>query len=139
MAAAATLTFAIGAAGGMVTTAVMFAEPAASETAAATDVQGPATVVPAGYSEADLTALEQRLLQRLRADLVVELSARPVMPVNVVTPADQSAFERRIERQMLGYISAFTEDLGVANDRVTDVEDEWIRFKTSRGLGPGNN
>ena len=145
MAAAATLTFAIGAAGGMVTTAVMFAEPAVSQTATAADVQAPATVVPAGYSQVDLTALEERLLQRLRADLEAEFPAVPVTSGSTVTSTELGAVEtrmERMERQMLGYLGVFTEDLGESNDRVLKMELEMEALRnraTSRGLGPGNN
>jgi anti-sigma factor RsiW len=139
MAAAATLTFAIGAAGGMVTTAVMFAEPATSQAAA--DVPAPAAVIPAGYSQADLTALEKRLLQRLRADLVAALPAVPATSVNAVTHTDLVAFETRMGQQMLGYLGVFTEDLGNANERVTSMQEEVevLRNKAFRGLGPGHN
>lgn len=140
MAAAATVTFAIGAAGGMLTTAVMFAEPAQNASAASAATE----TVPVGYREADLTEIEQRLLQQLRAELRAERvslpTAAPVqtMPANVVTNSELTRLETWMKQQMLTLSGRFSDDLGVANERVKVVESD-ISSLRGRGLGPGHN
>jgi len=136
-----------GAAGGMLTTAVMFAEPAQNASAASAASE----TVPVGYREADLTEIEQRLLQRLRNELAADRvslpTAAPVqtMPANIVTDTELGALENRVQMRMLGYLrdlsKNFTDDLGDTNDRVSEVAAaiEDVKFRTTRTQGPGHN
>ena len=105
MAAAATLIFLIGAAGGFVTQSLMrgTATPVANGTVAVSDARQPAVAI----SEA-----EQRIIDRLRAELVAQLTAsRPASAAPVTASVSPDQLMQRVntvveqsEQRMLQYL-----------------------------------
>lgn len=135
MAAAASLTFLVGATGGVVTHALVTGEAAM---AAGTPV---VQTLPAGLSDADLSALERRVMQRLRADLLAQPAAQstaaPSMPADLARTSDLSALEDRVVGVLDQALRSFSNDLGSTLDRVENVERN-IRTLSAGQQGPGN-
>lgn len=137
LAAAATLVFAVGAAGGVATQALM-ASPAQAAAVA------PVEAIPASLSDAQLAILEERLRQFVRssmaADTVSSTTARQVqMPANLLTASDMDDFERRLTGVVEGMYMSFSNDLDRTLDRVEKVEGAQRSLASFGTLGPGNN
>jgi len=135
MAAAASLTFLVGAAGGVVTHALVTGEPAM---AAGTPV---VQTVPAGLSDAELSAIERRVMQRLRADLLAQPAAQstaaPALPADLARTSDLSALEGRVVDFLDRALVSFSNDMGSTHDRLDDVEQK-IKTLSAGYQGPGN-
>jgi hypothetical protein len=107
MAAAASLTFIVGAAGGVLTHAMFEKNVAAADQTAATTPPQPAAP---RVAPAELSAIEQRMLRDMRAELaaIQQASARATLPpMQLVGMRPQEVSERisTSEKQQLDYIS----------------------------------
>jgi anti-sigma factor RsiW len=128
MAAAATLTFLVGAAGGVMTH-VFLPSPAPAQV-----VSVPAAaVVPAGVSQADMTALEQRVLQTMRTEFderfALVSAHQPTLTAGVRTNAalaDRLAGQlgdlTHWRGQQLDLNRATVEDIRLLNSRLNALE-----------------
>jgi hypothetical protein len=127
MAAAAGVMFLVGAAGGVVTHALVPHErPATAAAGAPASIQ----VVPASISESQLTAVEQRVLELMRAELTrraVPARAVPVaprvdaVPVNeLLTASEQRQLDRlsTIYSDLVTQITTVRKDVGGLRDYV---------------------
>jgi anti-sigma factor RsiW len=142
MAAAATLMFLLGAAGGFVTQSLMRgATPPAAETAA---------VVPVRPSAVELSAAEQRIVDRLRAQLVAQFNAsRPSPPApaaganpdqmlqRVNTMVDQS--EQRMLQYMLDASNSANASTNLQNEQMRDFRRrlDWLQERITEAGGGG--
>jgi hypothetical protein len=83
LAAAACATFMVGAAGGAATYALM---PRSAPTVGQTPMGGPPAAIPAAFSPTELAALENKVMERMRA----ELETRATLTSSAVAPRDAS-------------------------------------------------
>jgi anti-sigma factor RsiW len=131
LAAAASLTFVVGAAGGILTTAVVSGETAMAATVPAVQV------LPDSVTEAELAAFEQRVLEQMRAQYLMSQTANPsgveAVPANVVTSAELDA----LEQWFAGMMGQVIQDLGTQVERINEVEGKVTKI-TANMPGPGN-
>lgn len=138
MAAAAGLVFAIGAAGGVATHAYLSRGPAPTVLARGTNAE---TVVPATVTARDLTALEERIYARMRAELddhndVLTMQARQRTPPASGAPSelvDQIRALRDWQREQIGLNLKLVNDVGEVTSRTSTLELAKIGFNGPAG------